>query len=616
MDAVIVCMPFASIRRPSLQGGLLAAIARAHGFHCDTLHLNLDLATAIDLPIYEALCQYRGHLLGEWLFSLAAFGDRSPDPDDRFPQAVEAALRQLLPEVTDIGALLGKLRRENVPRFLADATAAIEWQRYDVIGFTSTFQQHVASLAMGRRIRSVAPRAKIVFGGANLEGSMGLETVRAFDVVDFAVSGEGDEAWPALLKALAEGTDPFEIPGVIGRCGGAIKQGPPPRPFERLDANPTPDFTEYFARAETSGLLPKAGRRDVQIPFESARGCWWGAKSHCTFCGLNGKTMRFRAKSPARTMQELGELASQTRSFNFEAVDNILDPTYLDAFFTEVATRGYDFTFFYEVKANLDRRQIATLRAGGVKRIQPGIESLSTHVLKLMGKGATAIQNVNVLRWATYYDIGASWNILWGFPGEDPQDYASQTALIPRLAHLQPPEACGRVWMERFSPMFTDRRRFNHQSIQPALSYRYVYPSSVVTDDLAYFFDYQLEGTLGADAFAGLGKAVDAWQSAWTGAARPALTYRSAGDLLQIDDERSPGTEGIFTFEGALARAYLACVDAPVFDSDVAAAIGLPYSHAQIEDALSEFCRLGLMMKDGSRYLALALPATRWRHPH
>ena len=65
------------------------------------------------------------------------------------------------------------------------------------------------------------------------------------------------------------------------------------------------------------------------IPFESARGCWWGQKHHCVFCGLNGSTMRFRAKSPDRVFAELVHQARRYRSFRFEAVDNILDMGYL-----------------------------------------------------------------------------------------------------------------------------------------------------------------------------------------------------------------------------------------------------------------------------------------------
>ena len=77
----------------------------------------------------------------------------------------------------------------------------------------------------------------------------------------------------------------------------------------------------------------------------------------------------------------------------------------------------------------------------GVTKIQPGIESLSSNVLRLMRKGVRAIQNVNLLRWAQYYDIDVAWNLLWGFPGETEQDYTEQaighTAPVSSAAAIQ-----------------------------------------------------------------------------------------------------------------------------------------------------------------------------------
>src|SRR5438445_486018 len=112
------------------------------------------------------------------------------------------------------------------------------------------------------------------------------------------------------------------------------------------------------------------------------------------------------------------------------------------------------FRFFYEIKANLNRTDIRLLSEAGVDSVQPGIESLSTHILALMKKGITAINNINTLRWARYYEINVSWNILHGFPGELADDYQQQTGLVRMLTHLQPPTVVSRIWLERFSPLF------------------------------------------------------------------------------------------------------------------------------------------------------------------
>ena len=56
LRVALVCMPFSAADRPSIQIGLLAAIARQAGFEADTCHLNLELAARIP-DAYEGLVQ-------------------------------------------------------------------------------------------------------------------------------------------------------------------------------------------------------------------------------------------------------------------------------------------------------------------------------------------------------------------------------------------------------------------------------------------------------------------------------------------------------------------------------------------------------------------------------
>ena len=265
-----------------------------------------------------------------------------------------------------------------------------------------------------------------VFGGANFDGEMGPELVRTVDCIDVAVIGEGEQAFPRLLSVLAAGGSLDLVPGLARRQDGQVKVTTPVPPADRLDDLPAPDYDEYFQHAEELGLLPRAGRRNVWLPIETARGCWWGAKHHCTFCGLNGTTMHYRSKSPERVLDELAAQARRYRSFRFEAVDNILDMAYFVKLFPVLAENETGYEIFYEVKANLSRAQLKLMAQAGITHIQPGIESLSSNVLRLMRKGVRAVQNVNLLRWARYYGIHVEWNLLWGFPGETEQDYADQ----------------------------------------------------------------------------------------------------------------------------------------------------------------------------------------------
>jgi ribosomal peptide maturation radical SAM protein 1 len=599
----VTSMPFVSIRRPSIQVGLLVSLARSHGFRASGLNLNLDFAHLIGVQLYERLCEHRGLLIGEWLFALEAFGKASPDPNDDFCELMHGGAEGAF----DI-ELLKRLRREVVPKYLDDLVRKVAWDSFEVVGFTSTFQQNTPSIALARRLRERYPRITLVVGGANLEGQMGAEFMKAAPQFDFAVSGEGDRAFTALLTGLHENRDLALVPNLLRRNGDTVSEAPSVEVIHNLDDLPIPTYTEYFDRAESLGLLPDAPRRDIDIPFESARGCWWGAKHHCTFCGLNGNTMQFRSKSPHRVARELAELAAEYRSFRFEAVDNILDHKYFDTLLPVLSAEEVSYDIFFEVKSNLSRADLLALYSAGVTRIQPGIESLSSPILKLMRKGVTSLQNINTLRWAQYYGIRVYWNLLWGFPNERLVDYHAQLQLLNDLGHLQPPVGSGRIWLERYSPLFTAASADAKAKLKPIGSYRFIYPASVNLSQIAYFFDGELADTLPDEAHEPTRQFLTEWQGRWAQSAKPCLEFRWSPDFIQIEDRRSLGTPGTYTFEGGLARLYKATSDRPLSVAGAAAAARLTDSLDEVRTALDLFCERSLMAKESGQYLSLALP--------
>src|SRR5208282_1767562 len=194
-----------------------------------------------------------------------------------------------------------------------------------------------------------------------------------------------------------------------------------------MDRLPDPDYGDYFAALGRSSLGP---RIKPALLIESARGCWWGAKSHCTFCGLNGSTMAFRAKSAQRVYAELVRQKSRYGIGRFLAVDNIMSYHYFRDLLPMLNEHNPGVSLFYEIKSNLKRDQVELLRDAGVLAVQPGIESLSSHVLRLMRKGVTAIQNVQLLRLCREFGIEIAWNLLYGFPGETPEDYVETAQII------------------------------------------------------------------------------------------------------------------------------------------------------------------------------------------
>jgi radical SAM superfamily enzyme YgiQ (UPF0313 family) len=83
-----------------------------------------------------------------------------------------------------------------------------------IVGLTSSFQQHAASLVLAKRLKAALPDVRIVIGGANCEGVMGAETIRQFPFVDAAVSGEADTIIVDLVARLLDGRSIDAVPGV------------------------------------------------------------------------------------------------------------------------------------------------------------------------------------------------------------------------------------------------------------------------------------------------------------------------------------------------------------------------------------------------------------------
>jgi ribosomal peptide maturation radical SAM protein 1 len=382
-----------------------------------------------------------------------------------------------------------------------------------------------------------------------------------------------------------------------------------------LDALPIPDFSDYFAQVDGSALR---GSFQPELLFESARGCWWGAKSHCTFCGLNGQTMAYRSKSPERIVRELRSLAETYPVDRFFAADNILDPRYIREVFPRLRAGGVALTFMYETKVNLTFEQLSTLREGGMRVLQPGIESLSNEVLRLMRKGCTGLQNIRFLRWCEELGIFPLWNFLYGFPGEPPAEYEVMARLVPTISHLQPPTGCGPIRLDRFSPMFMHPEAFGLVGVRPHCAYYYVFPlGRQDLARLAYYFEFDYADGRDPKSYAGR---VEREVERWVGLSRqpperrPVLDLHRAEDRLIVRDTRPCAVAPEHRLEGLAAELYLLCDDARGLPGLLRELAGRA-DEAEARAALGGLVAAGLMAEMEGQYLSLAVVRDRPPRP-
>jgi ribosomal peptide maturation radical SAM protein 1 len=603
----LVNMPFSYAKYPSIQLGTLSALLKSNGISVDCHHLNVRFAHLIGVELHESICEKRA-LFGEWLFSSLLFRDNPKRAE--YPRIFKPVFEQIAQESGKPIGYFEEMATRIAPQFLTWALRSIDWGQYKLVGFTSTFDQNVASLTMAKLIKDLYPEVTIVFGGANFDGEMGLEHFRAFPFIDHVVVGEGEESFLPLVRQVLTGKKGNYPNGVTYRQGDKIMLTPNDSLFSDFAKTGPPDYDDYYHLLAELG--DKAQGLDRILLYEGSRGCWWGEMHHCTFCGLNAQSMKFRAKAPQQVMQEIADLSQRYDAVRFRLVDNIIDMGYIDNLFGKLAEDHCDLDVFIETKSNLQKRQIKTLAAGGVKCMQPGLESLSLNQLRAMDKGVTPMQNIVCLRWSLYYHVMVSWNILLGFPGETNEDYQRQLDLIPSLLHLQPPEATGKFWLQRFSPYFTRPHEYGIRITGPGMAYEYVYDAQQVDlKKIAYDFEYELDNwPVDPHLYQELGAAIEGWQRLHRSGDRPFLYYSKAPTYVTVYDGRNPKAPTRRRYEGLAGLVIEVCNESAKSAEQIRAAVA---SRTECDDAilspiLSELTAQRVLYEERGKYFTLAIP--------
>ncbi|MBB5122088.1 radical SAM protein [Streptomyces eurocidicus] len=613
MHILLVNMPWASIDLPSLALGILkrSVDERVPDAHAEVMHANIDYVdwvtrrtefTLRDYEYYSLASYFLG--CGDWVFSSALYGDR----EWRVEEFTEATRENLSDARGEQALLLHTMAEE----FVLDVARRIVDLAPDVVGFTSTFQQNAAALAAARHVKRLAPGIVTVLGGANCDGKQGEAIHRNFAFVDYVVRGEAEESFPALLTAIARKEVPTEVPGLCRRDeqGRSVANPMSTRPLPPAAILP-PDYTGYFERLASSGARSWV---EPKLVVEGARGCWWGEKHHCTFCGLNGSSMQFRSKNPAVFFEEIVELARRHRVLDMYVVDNILDMNYLKSLLPRLRESGYDLRLQYEIKSNMRLSQLRTLAEAGVVYVQPGIENLDSKVLALMDKGVTGCQNVRMLRDAATAGLTVAWNYLHGFPGEEADDYDDAVAQMPALEHLNPPASqSARIAIERFSPYFNNPG-LGFSDLRPAQQYRFIYdlPEAEMFD-LAYIFEVPPRG-IADEVVERLNAAIVAWQHAYAGSR---LTHCDLGDRIVLVSRRrafdwtvleltDPGEAALFRLLDQPHTVTAATRKLRAGAGDRAPASPDGPDEARVREILRHWRGLGLVYEDGGQYVHVA----------
>ncbi len=603
MKVLLMNMPFADLNRPSIG---LTQLAFLLDGGADLLYLNHDFGVFFGTNVYRYISASYITGLGDWLFRGIAFPD-APDNKNKyfkrhFPRPDKDAMQI-------IGVLESKL--PDLEQFLKELIDKYNILSYDIVGFTSMFSQTGPSLAMAKILKEMNPEMVTVMGGANCESPMGGELVKLTPQLDFAFSGPSLVSFPEFVKHLEAGNTEacHQMKGVFSAenadsvaANALFGQD---RPIDETIPLNYDGFNESFDRC-----FPGHGG-GKELTFETSRGCWWGQRSHCTFCGLNGEGMFYRQMQADVAIEQFNSLFKMSDNFQkYSCVDNILPKDYTTKVFPNLDVPE-NIEIFYEVKADLSQDEMKLLSEKKVKWVQPGIEALNTTTLKLMKKGSTAFGNVNFLMNCCLYDIHPSWNLLVGFPGEDESIFSKYVEDIPKLYHLPPPSDAYPVRFDRFSPYFNKAEEYDLK-LKPYDFYKLVYPFEAASvEKVAYYFlNYNFGAAYNKAMVRWITKlqaAVAEWNRRWSVRSRifPELYFADSDQPDLIHDTRNGRL--VKHRVSDLGRRILKTMNRATAISSIPKKLG----DVDLEAVDLEVKKLNakkLLFFEGSRYLNMVLP--------
>ena len=302
-NIVLVAMPFAGPNIPSIQLGVLEAYLLEHNINVQTKHLYLKAAEFYGLENYNFLIRPPiDSYTAQMVFSKYVFPEHWKKNEGRFRTYFQKIVSSQYKNQKHISFDEYVQRTES---FYNWALTNMNWQNFDIIGFTLNYGQFLPSLAIAKKIKQLNPEKKIVFGGSRVVGELGRKVLAAFDYVDFAISGEGEES---LYRFSSNYQDYKSIPNLIYKENSEIIWN---KSDDSIDLNnlPIPSYSTFFDELNLCSLeIQQHYHYSGKLPVEISRGCWW---NKCSFCNHNIQYANYREKNVDKIIEEIDFLSDK-----------------------------------------------------------------------------------------------------------------------------------------------------------------------------------------------------------------------------------------------------------------------------------------------------------------
>lgn len=257
-------------------------------------------------------------------------------------------------------------------------------------------------------IRRVSGRnVPIVLGGPAIS-ILGGAALRHVDA-DYAVRGEGEIAFPALLAALAVGREPVSIPGVCTRATGVTRADGAPARLSAFGASGMQDWIDWTTYRRHGGTFAIQTKRGCPMPC-----------NYCTYPDIEGRT--FRRREAEDVADEIETVHRRLAPKTFEFVDSTFNLPQAHALdICKAIVRRRIKTNFTAPGINpraTSAELFAFMKRAGFNSMMVTPESGNDIMLRNLDKGFDMEDVRRTARLARASGLHSTWFFMLGGPGE------------------------------------------------------------------------------------------------------------------------------------------------------------------------------------------------------
>ncbi len=269
-------------------------------------------------------------------------------------------------------------------------------------------QTHLDVLALFiAEIRAASDRyLPIVLGGPAIS-ILGSAALRHLDA-DYAVRGEGEITFPALLAALDAGRDPVDIVGVCTRNDPALID-PSPSRLPTFAASGMQDWIDWAPYRRHGGTWAIQTKRGCPMPC-----------NYCTYPDIEGHT--FRRRTAVDVADEIEAVQRSVAPHSFEFVDSTfnLPETHALDICEEIIRRGLkvNLTTMGINPRSVSSELFALMKRAGFNSMMITPEAGNDTMLCNLDKGFDMQDVHRAARLARASGLHSTWFFMLGGPGE------------------------------------------------------------------------------------------------------------------------------------------------------------------------------------------------------